>query len=241
MKKIILLLILLLCISCMRQFSSVKKLKKIEACKNNTALVAISSSYHMGVSKSKDVKFNFTDISNGNTIKPQFRDKQNNNLYFSVPPGTYKIALITIKEPTISKSILFDGSTNLIVKTIGLANAGGIGNTHLSGGGLSLSGAIIIGDKRLIYNDTISQTIQIEPNSAYFLGEYRIEGFVESFFNDMPNIHIEKAVPTSIEKLESFNLIVSQAFPNHKIIIDTTRNIFRTKHFELTKANSIKE
>jgi len=225
----------------MHQFSSVKKLKKIEACENNTALVAISSSYVMGVSKSKDVKFYLKDTITGKVIEPQFRDTQNNNLYFSVTPGTYRISLITIKETDISTSIVFYGSTNLIVKTIGLANAGGIGNTHLSGGGLGLSGAIIIGDKRLIYNDSLSQTIQIEPNSAYYLGEYKIEGSVENFFNSMPNLRISKVVPAPIDKLESFTSVVSQAFPNHKIIIDTTTNIFRTKYFELTKANSIKK
>jgi len=80
---------------------------------------------------------------------------------------------------------------------------------------------------------------KIEPNSAYFLGEYQFEGYIEGIFNDMPNIRITKKVAPSSSKIESFKKNSNDTYPNLSIVIKTTENIFNTDFIDLSKSNSI--
>lgn len=223
--------------SCMIQRSSVPMIKNLTICDNNTALLAISAEYKMNMSTSKDVKFYLKEVTTGIIIAPDYRDNVYNNLYFNVAPGIYRILLITIKESTIAKSIVFNDSTKMFTKTLRLVNENQIDNPK---SGLSFSGVILTGDKNLVYADTISNLIKIEPNSAYFLGEYQFEGYIEGVFNDMPNIRILKKIPASKEKIESFAKIYNETYLNSSKIINTTETIFNTDLIDLSKSNALK-
>lgn len=224
--------------SCMVQFSSVPKLKNTRISDNNTALLAISAQYKMNMSSSKDIKFYFKETTTGKIIAPDYRDKTNNNLYFNVPPGIYKVSLIAIKETSIARSIIFDDLTKTITKSIGLANSNISGNI---GPGLSFSGAILIGEKKLVYKDTFSDLIKIEPNTAYYLGDYKFEGYIESIFNDMTNIRILKTESVPQEKLESFKKVYYKSYPNSTQLIITNESLFTTDSIDLSKANALKK
>jgi|BioPla2DNA2_1021312.scaffolds.fasta_scaffold03108_16 hypothetical protein len=226
----------LLLSSCMVQLSTVPKIKNTMISSVNTAIIAVSADYKMNMSSSRDVKFYFKEINTGKIIAPDYRDDEFTNMYFNIEPGEYRILLITIKEPTIAKSIVFNDSTKTITKTIGLAN---VNQFHNPMAGLSFSGVILTGDKNLVYSDTISNVIKIEPNSAYFLGEYQFEGYIEGMFNDMPNIRITKKVAPSPSKIASFKKISNETYQTSSIEIKTNENIFNTDLIDLSKSNSI--
>lgn len=211
--------------SCMVQLSSVPKIRNLNISEKNTSIIAISAEYRMNMSSSKDVKFYLQEITTGKIISPQYRDDLYNNLYINVPIGVYRISLITIKDAISMKSILFNDSAKTITKFLRLQNTNYLEN-QTSATGFSLSGAILIGDKDIVYPDTISNLITIEPNSGYFLGEYQFEGYVESIFNDMPNIRITKKVPVSKEKLDSFSRIYSDLYPDISKLIKTNESLF---------------
>ncbi len=222
--------------SCMVQLSSVPKIKSTVISNSNTSILAISADYKMNMSSSRDVKFYLKEINTEKIIAPDYRDDEFTNMYFNVEPGNYRILLITIKEPTIAKSIIFNDSTKTITKTMGLVN---VNQFHNPKTGLSFSGVILTGDKNLIYSDSISNVITIEPNSAYFLGEYQFEGYIEGMFNDMPNIRITKKDTPSPSKIESFKKISNDTYPNSSIEIKTNESIFNTDFIDLSKSNSI--
>ena len=222
--------------SCMVQLSTVPKIKNIMISNTNTALIAVSAEYKMNMSSSKDVKFYFKEINTGKIIAPDYRDDEFTNMYFNVEPGEYRILLITIKEATISKSIIFNDSTKTITKTFGLVD---VNQFYKPKAGISFSGGILTGDKKLVYSDTISNVIKIEPNSAYFLGEYQFEGYIEGIFNDMPNIRIIKKAEPSPSKIASFKKISDDTYPNSSIEIKTNENIFNVDLIDLSKSNSI--
>lgn len=220
----------------MVQLSTVPKIKSTIISNTNTSLLAISADYKMNMSSSRDVKFYLKEINTEKIIAPDYRDDEFTNMYFNVEPGNYRIMLITIKEPTIAKSIVFNDSIKTITKTMGLVD---VNQFHNPKAGLSLSGVILTGDKNLVYADTISNVITIEPNSAYFLGEYQFEGYIEGMFNDMPNIRITKKVAPSASKIASFKKISNDTYPNSSIEIKTNKNIFNTDFIDLSKSNSI--
>jgi len=222
--------------SCIVQLSTVPKIKNTIISNANTALIAVSADYKMNMSSSRDVKFYFMEIKTGKIVAPDYRDDEFTNMYFNVEPGDYRILLITIKEPTIAKSIVFNDSAKTITKSLRLVD---VNQLHNPKTGLSFSGVILTGDKNLVYSDTISNVIKIEPNSAYFLGEYQFEGYIEGMFNDMPNIRITKKIVPSPSKIESFKKISNDTYPNSSIEIKTTENIFNTDFIDLSKTNSI--
>lgn len=228
----------LLYTSCMFQLTSVPKLKSLAVSENNTALLAISADYEMNMSKSNDVKFYLKEINTGKIISPDYRDNELTNLYFNVKPGKYRILLITIKETSIVKSIIFDDSSKTITKTIGLVDASKLKSLNT---GFSLSGAILLGDKNLVYANTFSNTLNIEPNSAYFLGEFWFEGYIESVFNDMPNILIKRNVSPTQAKIESFKKIYNNSYPNTSDKIKLTEKIFNVDLIDLSKENAVKK
>jgi hypothetical protein len=243
MKKIIFLVFSLIVVSCaIQQFSSVQRISKIEVGANSSAILAISANYKMNMLSSKDVIFYLKETTTGKIVKPQGHDDKDNNIYFSVPPGIYRIGMITITDPGISKTILFDDSTKKVVKMLGKINANQIiGPTH-PGTGISFSPVFIIptGDKKLIYEDVFSDTVRIKSNCAYYLGEFRFEGYIEGVFNDMPNIRISNVKPISESKLESFKTIYKTAYPNSVENVDTSLSLFKTKYIDLSKTNAIK-
>jgi hypothetical protein len=243
MKKILVLVFSLLVGSCaIQQYSSVQRISKIEVGAENSAILAISANYKMNMSSSNDVIFYLKETTTGKIIKPGGRDNNNNNMYFSVPPGIYKIAMITITEPVISKTILFNDSTKKVVKMLGKINANQIIGPAHPGTGISFSKVFIIptGDKKLIYDDVFSDTVRIKANCAYYLGEFKFEGYIEGVFNDMPNIKISSIKPVSESKLESFRTIFKTAYPNSEENVDTTLSLFRTNYIDLSKTNAIK-
>jgi len=199
-------------------------------------VIAISAEYTMNMSSSKDVKFYLKEMKTGKIIAPVYRDNTNNNLYFNVPTGLYKVLLITIKETTISKSIIFDDSIKMVSKTMGLIDFNQISTKP----GFSLSGVILTGDKKLDYQDKYSNIIKIEPNLGYYLGCYKLEGYIEGIFNDMPNIRIRQINPVPQDKLESFKKVYMESFPNSSKMIITNVSLFNTDCIDLAKANAHK-
>lgn len=235
--RIFCLMLFVLLTSCMVQLSSVPKLTDTNISESNKALLGISAEYTMNMASSKDVKFYLEEISTGKVIAPEYRDNTNNNYYFNVDPGTYRIILITIKEQAVSKSIIFNHSTKTIVKSLLLADPNQI---SINNSAISFSRTVFLGDKNLVYSDTISNLVKIEPNTAYYLGEYQFEGYIENIFNDMPNIRIKKIEPPLLEKLESFKRIVDDSYQNSSNGIITTESLFNTDFIDLAKSNALK-
>lgn len=234
--KILWIVPFLLLSSCIVQLSTIPKIKNTMISNPNTALMAVSADYKMNMGFSRDVKFFFKEVKTGKIVAPDYRDGEFTNMYFNVEPGEYRILLITIKEPTIAKSIVFNDSTKTITKTLRLVD---VNQLHNPKTGLSFSGVILTGDKNLVYSDTISNVIKIEPNTAYFLGEFQFEGYIEGMFNDMPNIRITKNAAPSPSKIESFKKISNDTYPNSSIEIKTSENVFNTDFIDLSKSNSI--
>jgi hypothetical protein len=237
MKNILILSFLVLFASCAVQLSSVQKINKAELCNANTSIIAISANYRMNMYSSYDVKFFLKETTTGQIIEPQKRDVNYNNFYFSVPPGIYKVAYITITQPPVSKTILFDDSTKTVIKFIGSPKPYLSPTSGRNGLGLSYNFIILTGDKKLVYNDLFSVPIRIQPNCAYYLGEYKFEGYIEGVFNDMPNIRITKINPVP-DKLESFKNVSKMAYQNSSVNIDTTTSLFKVDSIDLSKANA---
>ena len=226
--------------SCMTKIPSVPFLRKTISCDSSKALLAISADYNMNSINSNDVRFYFKEITSGKIISPDYRDQMNCNLFFNVPSGTYRISKILIRQPMIDLTIFFNDSTKIIEKSIRLANANNMIDPRF-GSGIGISGVMLTGDKLLAYSDTISNLIRVESNSAYFLGDYQFEGYIQGIFNDMPNIRIKRIEQMSEWKLKSLKKTYSDSYPNSTKEIVISESPFITDYIDLAKKNALKK
>jgi hypothetical protein len=222
--------------SCMTQIPSVPFLRKTISSDRSTALLAISGEYNMNSIHSKDVRFYFKEINSRKIISPDYRDQMGNNLYFNVPPGTYRISKILIKQPTIDLIINFNDSTKKIEKSIRLASTNNMINPRF---GIGISGVMLTGDKFLAYSDTFSNLIKVESNSAYFLGDFQFEGYIQGIFNDMPNVRIKRIDQVSDWKLQSIKKTYSDSYPNSTKDVVLSEGPFITGNIDLAKKNAL--
>lgn len=242
-KKIVIIfqvLLMMILTSCMTQIPSVPFLKKTISCDSSRALLAISADYNMNSINSRDVRFYFKEITTGKIISPDYRDQMCYNLYFNVPSGTYRISKILIKQPTIDLTISFNDSTKVIEKSIRLGNSNNMFGPRF-GTGIGISGVMLSGDRYLAYSDTISDLIRVESNTAYFLGDYQFEGYIQGIFNDMPNIRIKRIGQVSEWKLQSIMKTYRDSYPNSTKEIVLSESPFIIDYIDLAKKNALKK
>lgn len=186
---IFILLVLYFLTGCMRQYSSLKRIKEDVLPSDSVSVIKYTGKYKMNMSKSDDVIVYLLNLKNKKEYAPKIRSNDGMTAIV-LPEGVYTLSRLIMREPQFVKCISFDTNTNNYTYGFSNYNCDNLRSNRIEEN-LS-SGTMMLGKMKLGVNTFHFNEFAVENGNTYYADSVYLFGKIEGLLKDLPNLEIQQ-------------------------------------------------